>query len=77
MSTTATDQFVITTLEGLGTDGDVTPEATLDTLDIDSLDLAEFAQVVDEELGVQLETKDLKEIKTVADVIAVVEARRA
>lgn len=76
-TTTDIDQFVIITLESFGTEGTVTPDATLETLDIDSLDLAEFAQLLDEELGVRLETKDLKDISTVGDVIAVVKARQA
>jgi acyl carrier protein len=77
MSTsTETDEFVIATLESFGTEG-ITADATLETLDIDSLDLAEFAQVVEDELNVVLESKDLKEMKTVGDVIEVVKARQA
>lgn len=76
MSTTV-DSFVISTLEGFGPAGDVVPEATIEELDIDSLDMAEFAQIVDEELGVQLQGKDLKEISTVGDVIALVRERQA
>ena len=75
-TTTNIDQFVIDTLAGFGAE-DVSPDATLATIGVDSLDMAEFAQVVDEELGVKLEGKDLKEIKTVADVIELVKARQA
>ncbi len=77
MSTTTTEQFVIATLESFGPDGDVTPEATIEGLDIDSLDMAEFAQVVDEELDVRLEGKDLKNVMTVADVIELVKSRQS
>ena len=76
-TTTDIDTFVITTLQSFGTEADVTAEATLEALDIDSLDLAELAQLVEEEVGVTLESKDLKEIQTVADVIAIVKARQA
>ncbi|MBJ7471435.1 MAG: acyl carrier protein [Solirubrobacteraceae bacterium] len=76
-TTTDIDTFVITTLQSFGTEADVTADATLEELDIDSLDLAELAQLVEEEVGVTLESKDLKEIKTVGDVIATVKARQA
>ena len=76
-STQTVEQLVITTLTGLGTEAPVTPEATLEALDVDSLDLAEFAQVVEEDLGVRLEAKDMKAIVTVQDAIDLIAARRA
>lgn len=41
-------------------------------LDVDSLDLVELAQIVEDEFGVRLEGDDLKGIKTVGDVIDLV-----
>jgi 3-oxoacyl-[acyl-carrier protein] reductase len=75
-TTQTTEQFVFATLTEIGTDGDVTATATLESLDVDSLDMAEFAQITEEQLGVKLESKDLKEITSVGDVISLVEARR-
>lgn len=76
-TTTNIDEFVITTLQNFGTEAEVTPDATLAALDVDSLDLAELAQLVEEEHGVTLESKDLKEIATVGDVIELIKARQA
>ena len=41
--------------------------ATFEELDIDSLDLVELAQVVEEEYGVVLKGEDMKDLKTVGD----------
>lgn len=76
-TTTDIDEFVIATLQNFGTEAEVTPDATLEALDVDSLDLAELAQLVEEEHGVTLESKDLKEIATVGDVIELIKARQA
>ncbi|WP_205695860.1 acyl carrier protein [Conexibacter sp. SYSU D00693] len=54
---------------------DVTREATFEALDIDSLDLAELAQIVEEEYGVRLESSDVKEFKTVGDAVDRIVAR--
>ena len=56
---------------------DVTPDATLEALDIDSLDLVELSQIVDEEFGVALKSADVAELETVGDAIALVVARAA
>lgn len=54
---------------------DITREADLVTLDIDSLDLVELSQVVEDEMGVKLEADDVKDLQTVGDVIDLVVAR--
>jgi acyl carrier protein len=53
----------------------VTREARLSDLDIDSLDLAEFSQIVDDEFGVALAAGDLEGLATVGDAIDLVTAR--
>jgi acyl carrier protein len=53
----------------------VTREARLEDLDIDSLDLAEFAQIVDDEFGVTMQPSDMEAIATVGDAIDFVTAR--
>jgi len=79
MSTVTTEQVeavVVKALEEFGADaGDITREATFETLDIDSLDLAELAQIVEEEFGVELKSDDIKSIKTVGSAIDLVAAR--
>jgi acyl carrier protein len=50
-------------------------EATLKDLDVDSLDLVELAQIVEDEFGVELRGDDVKDVRTVADVIDLVVAK--
>ena len=50
----------------------VSLDARLDQLDVDSLDLVELAQIVEDEFGVRLEGDDLKGITTVGQVIDLV-----
>ncbi len=57
----------------LGTERDqLSREATLEDLDVDSLDLVELAQIVEEEYGVELKGDDVKDVKTVGEVIDLV-----
>jgi acyl carrier protein len=49
------------------------PEATLQDLDIDSLDLVEFKQVVEDRFDVVLERQDFTEVVTVGHALDVVE----
>jgi acyl carrier protein len=51
-------------------------EATWDPLGVDSLDLVEMAQIVEEEYGVQIREEDMKDLRTVGDAIDYV-AKRA
>lgn len=55
--------------------GALSHEATLEVLDVDSLDLVELAQIVEDEFGIELRGDDVKNVKTVGDVIAVVVAK--
>ena len=57
----------------LGTErGQLSREASLEDLDIDSLDLVELAQIVEDEYGVELRGDDVKDVKTVGEVIDLV-----
>ena len=47
-------------------------EATFEDLDVDSLDLVELAQIVEDEFGVELKGDDVKDVKTVGEVIDLV-----
>jgi len=50
-------------------------DATFEDLDVDSLDLVELAQIVEEEFGVELRGDDVKDVGTVGAVIDLVVAR--
>ena len=59
-----------------GADADaITRDATLEAIDVDSLDLVELTQVVEEAYEIDLEGSDFKNIKTVGDVIDLVAAK--
>jgi len=74
-----TDNVEKTIYDGLvelGTErGDLSREATLESLDVDSLDLVELAQIVEDEYGVELKGDDVKDVKSVGDVIDLVVAK--
>ena len=53
----------------------ITREATFEELDVDSLDLAELSQIIEDEYGVQLKGDDVGKIKTVGDAIDLVVSR--
>ena len=55
----------------------ITREATFEDLDVDSLDLAELSQIIEDEHGVQLKGEDVAKIKTVGDAIELVVNRAA
>jgi acyl carrier protein len=60
----------------LGTErGRLSREAGLEDLDVDSLDLVELAQIVEDEFGVELRGDDVKDVKTVGEVIDLVVAK--
>jgi acyl carrier protein len=53
----------------------LTPDATLQELDIDSLDLAEFKQVVEDRYDVQFERDDFTGVVTVGHALDVMVGR--
>ena len=54
---------------------DIKLEATFEELDVDSLDLAELSQIIEDEYGVQLKGDDVGKIKTVGDAVDLVVQR--
>jgi len=74
---TATIQKVVfDALETFGADpAEISLDATFEALDVDSLDVAELAQIVDEKFGVEIKSSDAEQIKTVGDVVDLVAAR--
>jgi acyl carrier protein len=54
---------------------DIGPDAKFESLDVDSLDLVELAQIVEEDYGVQITGEDMKTLDTVGKAVDFVEAR--
>ena len=70
------EAVVVDTLAQFGpTREELVRGATFEELDLDSLDLAELSQVVDETYGVRLKGDDVKTIKTIGDAIDLIVAR--
>jgi acyl carrier protein len=81
MATVTTEQIetrVVDALASFGPDkSQITRSATFEELDIDSLDLVELAQIVEDEYGVVLKGEDMKELQTVGDAIDLIASRAA
>jgi acyl carrier protein len=80
MSTAVTQEqveaVVVESLETFGADAAaITPDATFEALDIDSLDLAELSQIVHDQFGVELKGSDVAEVKTVKDAVELIASR--
>lgn len=80
MPSTVTPERVETVIcDALATFGtersEIHRDARLTDLDIDSLDLAELSQILDEEFGVRLSSADAKQIVTVGEAIDIVAGR--
>ena len=70
------EQKVVDAIAELGPEReDITREATFESLDVDSLDLVELAQVVEDEFGVEIKGEDAQRLETVGDAIDLVVAR--
>ncbi len=54
---------------------EIGPDAKFESLDVDSLDLVELAQIVEEDYGVQITGEDMKTLDTVGKAVDFVEAR--
>jgi acyl carrier protein len=80
MSTAVTEEqiekVVVDSLESFGADPDqITRDATFEALEIDSLDLAELSQIVQERFDVELKGADVAEVRTVDDAIRLIAGR--
>jgi acyl carrier protein len=79
MSAITTEQVearVIDALASFGPDkSQIARTSTFEELDIDSLDLVELAQIVEDEYGVVLKGEDMKGMKTVADAVDLIVER--
>ena len=78
--TTATkdkiEERVIAALVEFGEEPEnVKPDSRFEDLDVDSLDLVEVSQIVEDEFGVELEGDDVKDLRTAGQVIDLVVSR--
>ena len=74
MAATATreeiEQRVFKALEEFGAEPDQSgPDAEFEGMDVDSLDLVELAQIVEDEYGVQLKGEDMEGVKNVRQAV--------
>ena len=74
----AVEKEIFEGLAELGADRDaVSRDATFEELEVDSLDLVELSQIIEEKFGVELEGDDVKDLQTVGEVVDLVVARAA
>jgi acyl carrier protein len=69
------EEVIFKGLTELGAEGEVARDSTFEQLDVDSLDLVELAQIIEDEFGVELQGEDVKDLRTVGEVIDLVVAR--
>ena len=81
MTTATKDQVterVISALVEFGEEPEnVKPDSRFEDLDIDSLDLVELGQVIEDDYGIEIQDKDMDQIQTVQDVVDFVTARQS
>ena len=76
VTTDRVEQVIFDGLVEVGAERDaVSRSASFEDLDVDSLDLVEVSQIVEDEFGVELEGDDIKDLRTVGEVIDLVVAR--
>ena len=67
---------VFSALEEFGADpAEIKLEASFEDLDVDSLDLVELGQIVQEEYGVEIKGEDMPKMKTVGDAVDLIAGR--
>jgi acyl carrier protein len=72
----AVEAKVVETIASFGPDpAEINRSATFEALDVDSLDIVELAQVIEEEFGVALKGDDVKDIRTVGEAVDLVVSR--
>ena len=69
------EQVIFDGLKEVGAEGEISRDSTFEQLDVDSLDLVELAQIIEEEFGVELQGEDVKDLTNVGQVIDLVVAR--
>jgi acyl carrier protein len=76
VTTERVEKVIFDGLAEVGAERDqISREATFEALEVDSLDLVEISQIVEDEFGVELEGDDVKDLKNVGEVVDLVVAR--
>ena len=75
VSNDSVEKVIFDGLKEIGAEGEIARESTFEDLDVDSLDLVELAQIIEDEFGVELDGDAVKDVRTVGDVIDLVVAR--
>ena len=66
------EKRIVEALIEFGADPDeMRPEATLEELEIDSLDLFELGQILNQEFGIEVDPDDFENVKTLGEAQAV------
>lgn len=72
------DRVVKILVDNFGVDASaVGPDATFENLDLDSLDLVEFALAAEEELGVRIEDEEAEGLETLGACVKLLEEKGA
>jgi acyl carrier protein len=70
------EERVYKALEEFGAEPDeINRDAQFEALDVDSLDLVELAQIVEDDYGVQIKGEEMENIKTVGEAVDLVVAK--
>lgn len=78
MSSSVYDRVTTILVDNFGVDQEsVSPEATFEDLDLDSLDLVEFALAAEEELGVRIEDEEAEGLQTLGAAVKLLEEKGA
>ena len=72
----AVEKTIVDALPEFGVEAsDVSRDSTFEDLDVDSLDLTEISQIIEEQYGVTIKGEDARNIKTVGDAVDLVVKR--
>ena len=78
MSTDMLSRVADLLVDKFGTDKSaITKESTFEELDLDSLDLVEFALAVEDELGVRITDDEAADLTTLGDAVDLLQAKGA
>lgn len=70
------EERLTTALVEFGAEPDqISRDAEFESLDVDSLDLVEMSQIVEEEWGIALKSDDVKDLKTVGQAVDLVASK--
>ena len=76
VTTEEVEQVVFNGLAELGAEREqISRDASFEDLDVDSLDLVELAQIIEDKFGVELGADDVKDLRTVGDAIDLIVAK--